>query len=79
MPSIIILPLICHYNNAIKLLWEESKLKDKPPKFTLRIDEELLKKFKYIAASNARSANKELVVLIKKYIYQFEKKYGKIE
>ena len=54
-------------------------MKEKTPKFTLRIDKVLLKKFKYIAASNARSANKELVVLIKKYIYQFEKKYGKIE
>ena len=79
MPSIIILPLFWHYNNVIKLLWKGLKLKEKIPKFTLRIDKVLLKKFKYIAASNARSANKELVVLIKKYIYQFEKKYGKIE
>lgn len=34
-------------------------------KFTLRIDAELLKKFRFIADYNARSANREIEVLMK--------------
>lgn len=47
-------------------------------KFTLRTDTELLKKFRYVANYNARSANKELEVLIQKHITEFEKANGKI-
>lgn len=47
-------------------------------KFTLRTDAELLKKFRYIADYNARSANRELEVLIKRHIAEFEKEHGKI-
>lgn len=48
-------------------------------KFTLRTDLELLKKFRYVAEYNARSANRELEVLMKKHISEFEREYGKIE
>lgn len=48
-------------------------------KFTLRTDVELLKKFRYVAEYNARSANRELEVLIKQHIAEFEKTHGKIE
>lgn len=34
-------------------------------KFTIRVEEETLKKFRYVAEYNARSANRELEVLIK--------------
>lgn len=37
-------------------------------KFTLRTDTELLKKFRFVADYNARSANRELEVLMKKRI-----------
>lgn len=47
-------------------------------KFTLRIDAELLKKFRYIAEYNARSANREIEVLMKKHIAEFEKENGTI-
>ncbi len=47
-------------------------------KFTLRIDPELLKKFRFVADYNARSANRELEVLMKKHVTEFEKKHGKI-
>ena len=47
-------------------------------KFTLRIDTELLKKFRFVAEYNARSANRELEVLMKKHIAEFEKENGKI-
>ena len=47
-------------------------------KFTLRIDTELLKKFRFVAKYNGRSANQEIVTLIRKHIREFEKKNGKI-
>jgi hypothetical protein len=48
-------------------------------KFTLRVDSELLNKFRYVADYNARSTNRELEVVMKKYGNEFEKKYGMIE
>lgn len=48
-------------------------------KFTLRINKELLRKFHYIAEYNARSANRELIILMSKHIAEFEKRHGKIE
>lgn len=47
-------------------------------KFTVRVEDEILKKFCYVAEYNARSANKELEVLMKRHIVEFEKAYGKI-
>ena len=48
-------------------------------KFTLRVESELLKKFRYVAEYNARSANRELEVLMRRYVAEFEKKHEKIE
>uniref|UniRef100_UPI0022E330E2 hypothetical protein n=1 Tax=Enterocloster aldenensis TaxID=358742 RepID=UPI0022E330E2 len=48
-------------------------------KFTVRTDSELLKKFRIVADYNARSANRELEVLMKNHVAEFEKKHGKIE
>ena len=47
-------------------------------KFTLRTDSEILKKFRYAADYNGRSANRELEVLMKKHIAEFEKEHDKI-
>lgn len=47
-------------------------------KFTLRTDFELLQKFRFVAEYNARSANRELEVIMKKHIAEFEKTNGKI-
>ncbi len=47
-------------------------------KFTLRTDAEILKKFRYVADYNGRSANRELEVLMKKHIAEFEKEHSKI-
>ncbi|SHK83372.1 Arc-like DNA binding domain-containing protein [Anaerocolumna jejuensis DSM 15929] len=47
-------------------------------KFTLRTDAELLKKFRFVADYNDRSANREIEVLMKKHVDEFEKKHGKI-
>ena len=48
-------------------------------KFTLRVNEVLLKKFRFIADYNARSANRELEILIKKHVAEFEKANGEIK
>lgn len=47
-------------------------------KFTLRTDAELMKKFRYVAEYNARSANREIEVLMKEHIREFEERHGKI-
>lgn len=47
-------------------------------KFTLRIECDLLEKFRYVAEYNARSANREMEILIKKHVNEFEQKNGKI-
>lgn len=48
-------------------------------KFTIRINSELLKKFRFVAEYNARSANRELEILIRKHVSEFEEVNGKIE
>lgn len=47
-------------------------------KFTLRTNPDILKKFRYIADYDGRSANRELEVLMKKHITEFEKEHGQI-
>lgn len=53
-------------------------MKTDTAKFTLRTDPNLLKKFHFLADYNGRSANRELEVLIKKHISEFESIHGKI-
>ena len=45
---------------------------------SLRIDEELFKKFHHVAKYDGRSANSQVLHLIKKCIAEFEKEHGKI-
>lgn len=47
--------------------------------FGLRIDEERLKKLRYVADYEGRSINQHVLVLIWENICAFEKKYGIIE
>lgn len=47
-------------------------------KFTLRTESDLLKKFRFVADYNGRSSNRELEVLMKRHIAEFEKEHGKI-
>ncbi|MBQ8567598.1 MAG: hypothetical protein IJ446_00080 [Oscillospiraceae bacterium] len=46
---------------------------------SIRIDEEMLNKLHYVADYEARSANGQIIVLIRDCIEQFEEKHGKIE
>ena len=52
---------------------------DKLVRYTLRVDRLLFKKFRYIAESEGRSANKEIEQYLKKRVALFEKENGKIE
>ncbi len=47
-------------------------------KFTLRTNAELMKKFRYVAEYNARSANRELEVLMREHVKKFEERHGRI-
>ena len=46
--------------------------------FLLRVDAELMNKLFYVADYEGRSANGQLVVLIRRCVEQYEKKYGPI-
>ena len=46
------------------------------PKFTFRVDAEVLEKLRYIADSNFRTVNKELEMLVKQYISKYEDEDG---
>jgi len=52
---------------------------DKMVRYTLRVDRLLFKKFRYVAGSEARSANKEIEQFMRRHVAEFESKYGKIE
>ncbi len=45
---------------------------------SLRIDDEMLRKFRYVCAYDQRSANGQLLIFIRSFIAHFEDKHGKI-
>ncbi len=53
-------------------------MEDKLLRYTLRIDRELFRKFRYVAEYEGRSANKEIEQMIKTRVQVFENKHGKI-
>lgn len=54
-------------------------MEDKLLRYTLRVDRYLFAKFRYIAESEGRSANKEIEQYLKKRVAEFEATHGKIE
>lgn len=48
-------------------------------RYTLRVDRILFQKFKYIADSEGRSANKEIGQYIKKCVKEYEEEHGEIK
>ena len=54
-------------------------MEDKLLRYTLRVDRYLFKKFRYIAESEGRSANREIEQYLKKRVKDFEEEHGKIE
>ncbi len=53
-------------------------MEDKLLRYTLRVDRELFRKFRYIAEYEGRSANKELEQYLKRCVAEFEQEHGKI-
>lgn len=51
---------------------------DKLLRYTLRVDRLLFQKFRYIAESEGRSANKEIEQFLKKRVAEFERENGTI-
>lgn len=43
---------------------------------SLRIDEELLKKFHFVCEYDGRSANGQLLYLVRKCVAEYEKEFG---
>lgn len=72
---------VCCRNNNL-LFHPKTKgavfMKGKKSKFTVRVEEDLLRKLSYVAEYNARSANREVEFLMRKRIAEFEKTHGKI-
>jgi hypothetical protein len=54
-------------------------MEDKLLRYTLRVDRVYFRKFRYIAASEGRSANKEIEQYIKRRVSEFEAAHGRIE
>ena len=54
-------------------------MQSKTARFTLRIQSEQLRKFQIISDYNGRSSNRELEILIRRYIENFEKIHGTID
>lgn len=51
---------------------------DKLLRYTLRVDRVLFRKFRYIAESEGRSANREMEQYLKKRVAEYEKQHGPI-
>ena len=51
----------------------------KTKNLSLRIDEDLLRRFDYVAKSDDRSMNGLLLALVRRCIEEYERKHGKIE
>ncbi len=47
-------------------------------RYTLRVDRRLFQKFRYVAAYDGRSANKEIEQYIKRHVTEFELENGTI-
>ena len=53
-------------------------MKDNLPRYTMRIERQLLDRLQYIAKYEGRTANKQLEQLVKRCIKEFEAEHGKI-
>ena len=54
-------------------------MREKETKFGLRVDKELLAKFRYVSGYHGRSATKQLVQLMLRFVAAYEKEHGAIE
>lgn len=53
-------------------------MEDKLLRYTLRVDRQLFRKFRYVAEYEGRSANREIEQFLKRHVANFEREHGKI-
>lgn len=53
--------------------------RDNEKHFGLRVDGEILAKFRYVCGYKGRSANSQIIQLMLKCIAEYEQKHGKID
>ena len=53
--------------------------KGKEKHFGLRVESEILAKFRYVCGYVGRSANSQIIQLMLKFIQSYEKEHGKID
>lgn len=53
--------------------------KDNEKHFGLRVDGDILAKFRYVCGYTGRSTNSQIIQLMLKFISEYEKKNGKID
>ncbi|NLW79556.1 MAG: hypothetical protein GXY32_09120 [Ruminococcaceae bacterium] len=46
--------------------------------YSMRINAQLLKKFRFVAENNMRTANKEIELLMRQHVQQYEQAHGEI-
>ena len=65
----------------LRYLFSEEIKRDKynEKHFGLRVDGDILAKFRYVCGFEGRSANAQIIQLMLKFIADYEKEYGKIE
>lgn len=54
-------------------------MEEKLLRYTLRVDRLLFRKFRYIASSEGRSANKEIEQYLKRRVAEYESDHGTIK
>ena len=52
---------------------------DNEKHFGLRVDGDILAKFRYVCGFEGRSANAQIIQLMLKFIAEYEKEHGKIQ
>ena len=61
------------------MLWRSSMDRSNEKHFGLRVDGEILAKFRYVCGYTGRSANAQIIQLMLKFIAEYEKEHGKID
>ena len=68
-----------YYESIIASIEDGSMDKTNEKHFGLRIDGDILAKFRYVCGFEGRSANAQIIQLMLKFIAEYEKEYGKIQ